>query len=70
MAAPVCPYPREDGYWLVENGLPRFVPFVPVMAPGAVIVPFPFDAQQAARFFAEAAAIVGAKVLPLREPRP
>lgn len=41
MKRPVCPYPREDGYWMVEAGQPRFVPFVPVMAPGAVIVPFP-----------------------------
>lgn len=28
MSAPVLPVPREDGYWLIENGQARFVPFV------------------------------------------
>lgn len=38
MNAPVLPLPRDDGYWLVDRGAVRFVPFE---RPSAKVFPFP-----------------------------
>jgi len=47
-APAVLPYPRDDGYWLIENRRAIWRPFVPAIRPGAVIVPMP--AREGATF--------------------